>query len=656
MNENPTEKNYLSYLNEQQRIAVTTTTGPVLIVAGAGAGKTKTITHRILYLMKQGVPPGEILAITFTNKAAREMKDRIMHFVEADEVVREQTARGGLPFISTFHALGVFILKEYGHHMGLQKYFTIFDKNDAKRAIKEALTLANYDPKQFDPAKVQSTISRAKGEGITVSQYEEITTNNYFENVVLAVWKKYEGLLAKEHALDFDDLLLKTVVLLEKYPDVLTACQQRFRYLHIDEYQDTNKVQDRIAELISKEHRNICVVGDTDQNIYSWRGANIQNMLTFEKKYPDVAIIRLEENYRSTKTILSVANTIIQKNKYRIEKKLFTNNEIGGKVMLVETYDENQEAYSIVSTIKEYLNTGTLVKEIAVLYRANFQSRVLEEACISLSVPYQVVGVRFFERKEIKDILSYIKAARNSLSLSDIKRIINVPARGIGKITVEKVIAGQEDTLPLNTRKKINEFRALLIRIKEASETQKPSELIKYTIKESGIERELQKGTEEDLERLENIQELVTLALSYDEYELNEGIDRLLTDTALATDEETSDSKKEGVKLMTVHAAKGLEFDYVFITGLEENLFPHARHGTHAKAEDAEEERRLFYVAVTRARKKLHLSYAQTRTIFGSRQVNIPSEFISDIEDGYIERQEGVMDMRPRKPLMRIDF
>lgn len=643
-------------LNDQQLEAVTTISGPVLIVAGAGAGKTKTITHRIIHLIKQGVRPTEILAITFTNKAAREMRERIAHFVADDSEIQAITSKSGLPFLSTFHSLGVFLLKEYGGHIGLSRYFTIFDKNEAKKAIKEATTLAGYDNKQFDPAKIGGAISKAKGEGITVSNYKESVGNQFFPKVVSAVWEKYEEMLKKENALDFDDLLLKTVVLLEKFEDVLKDCQKRFQYIHIDEYQDTNRVQDRIAELISMNHRNICVVGDTDQNIYSWRGANIQNMLNFEKKYPDVKIIRLEENYRSTKTILSVANAIIQKNKYRIEKSLFTNNAVGERVVMISNYDETQEAYTVAGKIRSFIEAGINANEVAVLYRANFQSRILEEACVALSVPYQMIGTKFFERKEIKDTLSFIRAALNPASTSDIRRIINVPARGIGKVTLDKILEGKEETLSAQAKKKVEEFRTVLARIKESSLKLNPSDLIKFTIRESGIERELEKGGDEDTERLENIKELVTLAVTYDQYGAEEGIDRLLTDAALSTDEETDGTEEKSIKLMTVHAAKGLEFDYVFITGLEEDLFPHKKYDAEMKAEDAEEERRLFYVAITRARKRLYLSYAQTRMIFGSRQVNIPSEFIFDIEDKYMEREDGTADLAPKKPLFRIDF
>jgi DNA helicase-2/ATP-dependent DNA helicase PcrA len=649
-------KNYLENLNPEQQKAVLTTEGPVLIVAGAGAGKTKTITHRIIHLIEQGVRPSQILAITFTNKAAKEMKERVMKIISEDQNLKEKVKTGGSPHISTFHALGVHVLKEFGHHMGISRYFTIIDKSDQKSLIKQATTLANYDPKQYEAGKIANVISKAKGEGHNCEEFKN-STLSFFEELVCKVWEKYEELLKKENALDFDDLLQKTASLLKKNKEVREALQNRFLYIHIDEYQDTNVVQDDIANMLAEKNKNICVVGDTDQNIYSWRGAKIKNMLNFEKKYPDVTMIRLEQNYRSTKNILSLANAVIIKNKYRIEKNLFTENHDGEKISLISNYDEASEAFTAVSTIKELILSGVKPEEIAILYRANFQSRVLEDACVKLSIPYHLIGVKFFERKEIKDVLAYIRAALNRESLTDLKRTINTPARGIGKTTVEKILLGQEHALPAAAQKKIGEYRALLDRIKNQIENLPASHLIKLVLKETGIENELNTSkAEEDAERLENLKELVTLASSYDIHGPKEGIERLLVDCALSTEEETEDGEVAKIRLMTVHAAKGLEFEHVFITGLEEGLFPHVRHNEALNEEDAEEERRLFYVAVTRAKKNLHLSYAQTRSIFGSRQVNIPSEFIFELNDEIIERKEGLFDDEAVKPYFKIDF
>jgi len=626
--------NHLEALNERQKEAVTTTEGPLLILAGAGAGKTKTITHRILHLITQGVAPHSILAITFTNKAAKEMRERV-------ERLLEYRRMDEMPFVSTFHSLGVHIIKENARLLDLPRHFSIFDRSDSKRAVKDALTEAGIDSKQFDPGKILSVISREKGNAQTAESYGAKAGNQYFPRIVADVWQRYENILKKEKALDFDDLLLKTVMLLRKHSDILERYQDIWKYVHIDEYQDTNKVQYSIAKMLAKKHKNICVVGDIDQMIYSWRGADIQNILNFEEDYPEAKVVLLEENYRSTQTILTAANRVIEKNKMRREKKLFTKNGEGERIGVFGGFDEADEADFIAEKVKALRQQGVSLKEIAVLYRANFQSRVLEEAFLTHNLPYQVLGTRFFERKEIKDILSYLKAALNPESQADIKRAIGVPARGIGKVTLLKILAGQKDTLPTATKKKVDEFYITLNAISEKAKISKPSETIKYIFKITGIEELLRKaGTDEDLERLENIKELVTLATKYDGLGPEEGIENLISDAALATDQDSLIKNQDAVKLMTVHAAKGLEFDYVFITGLEENLFPHRKPDTSEERIDTEEERRLFYVALTRARKKLFLSYAGMRTIFGSKQVNIPSEFMIEMDDDLIQAEE----------------
>ena len=637
---------YLESLNPVQREAVLHTEGPLLILAGAGAGKTKTVTYRILHLIKQGASPKQVLAITFTNKAAKEMRERIEKLIAEDVELNLPVSLSGVapkevPFMSTFHSLGVHILKENSRLINLPRHFAIFDKSDSKRAIKEALEQSGLDPKQFEPAKIMNAISRAKGDLDTVESFSNKVGNQYFPRIVSEIWKKYEQILQKEKALDFDDLLLKTVLLLKNNKDVLEHYQGIWKYIHIDEYQDTNKVQYMIAKLLGQKSRNMCVVGDIDQMIYSWRGADIQNILNFEEDYPDAKVVVLEENYRSTQVILAAANKVIQKNKQRREKNLFTKNAEGEKIGVFAAYDEGEEADFIAEKAGDLIRSGVSPREIAVLYRANFQSRVLEEAFLTHSLPYQVLGTRFFERKEVKDILSYLRAALNPDSMSDMKRIINVPARGIGKVTMLKVFANQTDTLPAATRAKIESFNELLRTIKEIAEKEKPSETLKYIIKSTGMEELLKKaGTEEDLERLENIKELVTLATKYDGLAAEEGIESLLADAALASDQDEMIKNQDAVKLMTIHASKGLEFDHVFITGLEENLFPHKRMNEEKTDADMEEERRLFYVALTRARKKLFLTYAGMRTIFGSKQMNIPSEFIIEMDDDMIQAEE----------------
>ena len=420
-------------------------------------------------------------------------------------------------------------------------------------------------------------------------------------------------------------------------------------------------MQYKIVEAITRDHQNICAVGDVDQNIYTWRNASIKNILNFEKDYKNAKLVVLEENYRSTKTILEVANKIIEKNKLRMERKLTTKNAVGEKVSLFEALTENHEAQFVVEKVKELQKSGADLSEIAVLYRANFQSRVLEEEFLVKNIPYQVLGTRFFDRKEIKDILAFLRFCLNPESISDLKRIINVPPRGIGKITLLKIVEGKEKELPAGMKIKIDAFRNLLRKIKNFAITNPPSKTIFFIAKEVGLNENLEK-TDEGIERIENIKELSALAKKYDEIYNEEngaknwedGIEKLLEETSLASDQDSDKKEREGVRLMTVHASKGLEFAYIFVTGLEEGLFPHERD-ENLSEEEAEEERRLFYVAVTRAKKKLFLSYAQTRTIFGSRGVNIPSEFVLEIPDEFLEQE--FLDYTPKhKPLIHIEF
>ncbi|MBI2476070.1 MAG: UvrD-helicase domain-containing protein [Candidatus Taylorbacteria bacterium] len=646
---------YLEELNGRQQEAVLHVDGPLLIIAGAGAGKTKTITYRILHLIKKGVEPASILAVTFTNKAAKEMRDRVASLLAADKTLNfpvpafshsamsRQSSVVSAPFISTFHALGVHIIRENANLLGVPRHFTILDKSDSLKFIKEAMDAEAIDRKSFDPAMIQNLISREKGNAVTCAEFEAKTETAYIPRIVASVWKRYEDALGREKALDFDDLLLKTALLLKENQSVREHCQNTWRYIHIDEYQDTNRVQYLMAKYLAAKHKNLCAVGDIDQTIYSWRGADIKNIMGFEKDYPEAKIVLLEENYRSTQTILTAANRVIAKNKFRKEKRLFTKNAPGERLGLLEAYDENDEARFVALKSEELIEDGKVSPSaIAVLYRANFQSRALEEAMLAQSVPYQILGIRFFERKEVKDVLAYLKASLNEKSLADWKRVINVPPRGLGKVAVLKIFAGQEETLTPAARKKVAQFRKILADIKAAALREEPSQTIKHIIKWSGLEAELQKGGADDLERLENIRELVTFATKYDALAKPEdGILRFLEAAALASDQDELLKEREAVKLMTAHAAKGLEFEYVFITGLEEDLFPHKKLGDGKFDErQAEEERRLFYVALTRAKKKLYLSYTSVRTIFGSKQVNVPSEFIFDINEELIEKEE----------------
>lgn len=636
---------YLDQLNPPQREAASYQDGPLLVIAGAGAGKTRTVAYRILHLIKSGVAPQNILAITFTNKAAKEMRERISALLtENGQQSRDLSApsitpNSGEPFVSTFHAFCVFILRQEHQTLDLPRFFSIFDRDDSLAKIKEALKKVGLDPKKFEPGKILGSISRQKGDGRSLKDFH-LGQNDFYAKTVAGIWTEYERLLAQEKALDFDDLLVKTVELFKVQPEILAKYQDRFRYLSVDEYQDTNLIQYELVKLLAGKYKNICVVGDMDQSIYGWRGADFTNLLRFEKDYPNAKTVLLEENYRSTEIILTAANKIISKNARRFEKKLFTKKKGGAKISLYSGLEEGDEAKFIARRAKELIGDGNNPEEIAILYRANFQSRVLEEAFLRAGVPYQVLGTRFFERKEIKDIVSYIKVALNPADFEATKRIINVPPRGLGQTTLNKISLGQEKTLPVNTQAKIASFRNLLSLIATYAQENRPSDLIKFVIQKTGLEEHLKQGGESDLERLENLKEFASVAAKYDHLPPEEAVPMMLAEIALASEQDSLNDKKPGVKLMTVHASKGLEFNTVFVSGLEEGLFPHQGFGKVDR--DEEEERRLFYVAVTRARQKLYLTYAQSRLVFGSRQVNMPSEFIFDIDEDLLETEDGL--------------
>ncbi|MEK7642005.1 MAG: UvrD-helicase domain-containing protein [Patescibacteria group bacterium] len=660
----------MSTLNEAQQRAVDTVEGPLLIIAGAGAGKTRVITQRILNLIKKGVAPHNILAITFTNKAAKEMRERVHELIEQDKDLNVPISFHERPFLSTFHALGVHIIRENAVLLGLTRHFTICDRGDSKRAVKDAMEQCSIDPKRFDPGTILNMISRAKGDGMSRLEYTD-AAKDHIQEMVAQVWERYDALLTKDKSLDFDDLLLKTMQLLAKNEQVRRKYQTIWKYIHIDEYQDTNKVQYKIAKYLAEGHKNICVVGDADQNIYSWRGATIENILNFEKDYPETTVIALEKNYRSTKTILSAANNVIEKNRLRKKKTLYTDNDAGEKISLNASYTEVDEARNIADTSRALIEKGTSARDIAVLYRANFQSRAIEEAFIKKNIPYQLLGVRFFERKEVKDVLSYIRASLNRESWADIGRIINVPTRGIGKVSIAKIMSGRPDLLPSAMQAKLSSFWKLLEDIRREILEKKPSEAVRFVLQETGLERMFRDGDAEDEERLLNVQELVTVAAQYDEYvtesvpagmtnqkatvgeeslfskpenapseSIPAGMEAFLTNAALASDQDELEKDHDAVRLMTVHASKGLEFDHVFIAGLEQDLFPFKHMDDAGMSEsESEEERRLFYVALTRARKKVHLSHTIIRTVYGAQRVNTPSEFINDIETTLIEDQ-----------------
>ena len=641
----------MSELNNAQKEAVDHLEGPLLVVAGAGAGKTRVITHRIANLIDNGVKPGQILAVTFTNKAAGEMRERVLSLINKSSTLNPDPLQKATPFVSTFHSLGVYILRASGRAMGISRWFAIYDRSDSIAAIKRVMKAKSYDPKQFEPKGILGMISREKGNFVARGEFEVEAEGNYYREIVADVWEGYEKELQEQRALDFDDLLVKTVELLQNFPEVLNRYQSMWRYIHVDEYQDTNRVQYELVKLLAGENKNICVVGDEDQMIYGWRGASIRNILDFESDFNGAHTVFLEENYRSTPTILEAANSVIKKNEERKEKTLFTNNSDGEKILVYEAFDGADEAGFIVGKCQKIIDAGTRPEEIALLYRANFQSRVLEEAFLAAGVPYTLLGTRFFERKEVRDILAYASAALNPEDRAAISRVINTPRRGIGDKTIAKIFAGQKNDLPKKTQEKIHNFFETLKHFRELLLSKKPADSLRTIVKESGYEKMLQAGGEEEQERLENIRELVSLARKYDELTPEEGIEKLLTDASLSDDQDVlarealrsgsgHGAAKKGVRLMTVHAAKGLEFDHVFVVGLEQDLFPHTKMGEGMTPERLEEERRLFYVALTRARKQLYLSHASLRFIYGAQVVNVPSEFLMDIPGDLLESVE----------------
>ena len=628
---------YLAGLNERQREAALHRDGPLLIVAGAGAGKTKTITHRIAHLMQSGVQGREILAVTFTNKAAGEMRERVRALLSQSGVLPS----GGAPLVVTFHSLGVRLLREFHQEAGLPRAFVIWDRDDSVRAVKKALESLDIDQ---PPRGILAAISKQKGDGRSREDFVAGIRSGREQSIALA-WERYERALREEDALDFDDLLARTLALLRENGRVRSLLQDRWPYLTIDEYQDTNHAQYEIAQLLSGQRRNICVVGDTDQNIYSWRGANLGHLLDFETDFPGTKVVLLEQNYRSTRTILSAANAVIEKNRRRKPKNLYTDRGTGEPIVMYEARNELDEAWYVAEQAAQLIENGMRPGEIAVLYRENFQSRTLEEAMLHAGVPYRVLGTRFFQRKEVKDVLSYLRAAQNPRAKADLSRIVGVPPRGIGKVTLEKMLAGKDAELSGAVRSKVGVFREALANIKHGIEILPASEAVALAAEASGL-AQMYNGSDEGKERLDNMAELVNFAVKYDAEQPPLGIEHLLEEAALQSDQDQLEDASDAVSLMTVHASKGLEFDAVFITGLEQGLFPSMRAGGESERDD-EEERRLFYVALTRARERLFLTHARERMKYGAREYALASAFLDDIDARLVqqmERKRGLLD------------
>ena len=632
-------------LSESQKKAAESLKGPVLVLAGAGSGKTHTLTRRIINLIHSGVLPQNILALTFTNKAANEMKERIFSSIKNDKKISFPVLdRSFFPFISTFHSLGVFILKENYRELGISKYFSIYDRRDSEKVLKESMAELSIDPKENEPKKILNIIFKNKGKGLDVSSFKKIIEeeDNFFQNIVYKTWALYEKKKRDENSFDFEDLLLETVKLLSN-KDIREHYRKKWTHINLDEYQDINTVQQKLVDLLAGEEKNIFAVGDPDQLIYSWRGSEIENIINFSKKYKESDTIFLEENYRSTKTIVEASNNIIQKNKERIPKKLFSNKEEGEKIVLYKSFSEKDEAFFIAEQISDLIEKKTNPNSIAVLYRANFLSRGLEEAFLKKGISYQVLGTKFFDRAEVKDCLSYLKLSLNRDSNTEFKRAISFPKRGFGKVSILKVMEKKQDELSGKAKETYKNFIDILDKIEIFSKENYPSETIKFILDISGIEKTLrEKGTETDLERLGNLYELLNFATKYDnEEKAGVALEKFLEEIGLLSDTDTKNDseKKPTVKLLTIHAAKGLEFDSVFVCGCEEDLFMSMVESDFSKKQ--EEERRLFYVATTRARKKLYLSWSTSRYMYGQRVENYLIDFVLDIPEKYLENIEG---------------
>ncbi|MEK0285159.1 DNA helicase PcrA [Caldifermentibacillus hisashii] len=638
----------LAGLNKEQQQAVKTTEGPLLIMAGAGSGKTRVLTHRIAYiLLEKGVNPYNILAITFTNKAAREMKERINGILggAADEI-----------WISTFHSMCVRILRRDIDRIGINRNFTILDTTDQLSVIKGILKDKNIDSKKFDPRGILSAISSAKNELIDAKQYGKYT-GNYFENIVSDVFEQYEKRLLKNHSLDFDDLIMKTIQLFKRVPEVLEYYQRKFQYIHVDEYQDTNKAQYQLVHLLAAKFQNLCVVGDSDQSIYGWRGANIANILSFEKDYPNAKVILLEQNYRSTKNILQVANHVISNNVKRKPKNLWTDNEKGEKIQYYRADTEQGEALFVTGKIKELIETKQRkFSDFAILYRTNAQSRAMEEMLVKANIPYTIVGgTKFYDRKEIKDLLAYLRLVANLDDDISFVRIINVPKRGIGATSLDRIAQyalqnemsmfralGEVERIGLSAKamKACREFYQMLSGLNQMQEYLSVMELTEEIIKRTEYREMLQaEKTLEAESRLENIDEFLSVTKNFEESSEDQTLIAFLTDLALVADIDELDKEenvKDAVVLMTLHSAKGLEFPVVFLIGLEEGVFPHSR--SLMEENDMEEERRLMYVGITRAEEELYITNAQIRTLYGHTNINPASRFIEEIPDEFIDR------------------
>ena len=631
-------------LNKEQQKAVLVSSGPLLILAGAGSGKTRVLTTKVAYLIENlGVNPYNILAITFTNKAAKEMSERLLGMI--GEVSKQAQ-------VSTFHSFGLKILRENCSNLGYNSNFIIMDSDDTLTIIKRILKQLNLDSKIYNPSAIRNKISGCKNELMEPEDYEKYAASD-FEKVVLKVYEIYQRTLKQNNSVDFDDLLVLPINLFKKFPDVLDKYQERFKYILIDEYQDTNKAQYVLTKLISAKYRNICVVGDVDQSIYGFRGANYRNILNFEKDYKDAITIKLEQNYRSTNNILEAANSVIKNNKERKSKNLWSDKGKGEKITYFRAFNERDEAFYVIREIKKLLAKGIKYEDIAVLYRTNAQSRIMEEELLKENLPYRVVGsFYFYSRKEIKDLIAYLRLIYNDKDDISLLRVINTPKRGIGNKTISNLVnmanIENKSIYEVISSGKELEFKKVIEDLKEISKNITLTELVDKILDVSGVREEYknEKSLEADI-RLENLEEFKSITKSFEEQYGLVSLEDFLLEISLVSDVNEYKDDKNRISLMTVHSVKGLEFDYVFVIGLEEGIFPHIN--SLLDNSEIEEERRLMYVAITRARKKLYLVNTRMRTLYGREQANPTSRFLNEIDDHLIEKNFTESEKKEKK-------
>lgn len=645
----------LKGLNERQQEAVMTQNGPVLVIAGPGSGKTRALTHRIAYLIATGVPPETILAVTFTNKAAGEMRERVHKLISSPADKQEGhrpphapaysltgLSADQLPFIGTFHSFSAFILRKEAGAIGYRPHFTIYDEDERSALIKEIIKELDISSKHFPANMVASVLSNLKNDLIAWDEYEGREAPERFPRTMARIYEAYQRRLELTNALDFDDLLFFVVRLFREHPAILGRWQDRFSYLHVDEYQDTNPIQYELVRLLAGKHQNLFVIGDDAQSIYGWRRADYRNILNFERDWPEARVVLLEENYRSTPEILAAANHLIRNNRDQKPKTLWTRNLTGAPPEVRAHEEERSEAEFIAAEVAALHGQGLAWRDCTVLYRTNAQSRMLEEALLEQGIPYTIIGgIRFFERREIKDLLAYLRYLTNPEDTLALKRIINVPARGIGPKTFLAYlsgVSGAPGTILPREQEKLTRFGRSMDRLGQGMSGKTLAEFLRWLIKTIGYETYLSDFSSDGEARIENIRELVSVARKYDALPPGQAMVQLLEEVALRSEQDEIKNHADRVQLMTLHTAKGLEFPVVFLTGLEEGILPHAKSIQAGRAE-VEEERRLAYVGMTRAKTKLYLSWAITRTLYGERQVNMPSRFLRELPQEILDQR-----------------